>query len=373
MATGLARAAAVDDDIGTTISPAALRAYVQQAGATAAVVNVRVLARVLERCAVLASGRVAQMPGADVDVTRACALYAVARMIGRVPEAEAVVRQYFCINRAVGSAILAAQPALLMPLLDREINRIFQDNRVMLSPRDLAQSCPDTQFELWSHGLLDNAQVNAPDADAPMDEAKTAAPEHVFDCRCVTAMRDAAVLLERAHTARARDICLLLLRHERAFLWEKQVYRAMARMPLTPQSRFTLLTTRLRMVANKETDTCRWNWAAPDAQIFTLKTCSAEAQLVLLCWTLAVPVRDKVQITLPSLKSKSFTARAAAIDRLASVPALLPQLKPVVRAPDVDTRRFLALRLAQETGAMVRTFLDALSQDADDTVKRLAR
>jgi hypothetical protein len=364
--------AALAYDITNTYSPSILRDAARSALLLQSADSTTALSFVLMRCDELERSYAAQTPQADLATARAYAVYGIATLIRRFPLAEPLLRDNFTINRALGMALVKAEYPGLLPLLERSINAAFERYTMLPDPRELARSCPSLRFMLQSRGMLAPGNAAEDNHDSRTFAKSEDDQDHTIDAVCIRMMDDAAAICEYSRAPRALETCALLLRHQYAFLWQKSVHRAMANLRLSPRQRFSTLAGRLRAVANQESDACQWDWDKPATVFFSLDQMSAEAHLILLLWSLRLPEHEKLATLAPSLNSVSFTARAAVIDCFAAAPGAIPRLQSIVQYRDVNTRRFLALRLSRESNPTANAWRQRLIKDGDAVVVRFA-
>jgi len=313
--------------------------------------SVAALNAILERCAEIDEMSSRTTAGKQTDIARAYAMYSLARLSPEFSECHRIIEDHFAINRPVCIALARSKYQPLFKLFSDELVRLFSlYPSTCKSPElaaTLATSHPGVAFLMNSR------------SDGGTD---------VVDEEFLNAMLDAAVILESTRSRKAFPVCKQMLRHDGSYLWEKLVYRAIARLRVGPMQRYDFLRKRLRLARSKENDKCKWDWTNQDSIVFSIRNTSAEAFLLLTMWHMPVSMKMKVADVLPSLESTSFTARAAAIDRMATTPQTTRKLARALQSKDVDTRRFLAVRLSAETNGVAAAMLRKLAEDGDEGV-----
>ena len=313
--------------------------------------SVPLLEAILERCNAFEQGEFGRVNPGSVNVTRAYALYALCILARTQPGANHLIEENFRITRPIGLAMLKARYPKLLALIQRAVDSMSGMSR----PSDAGGATADLPGVAFVQQWYDGGRAPQPDAEM------------------IATMRDAAVVLEWSRSRNALPILIKMVAHPAAPYWRKRAYRAIADLNTQDSTRFGVLRDQLQRVRGDEPDACRWDLAHPESIRFSIDTISAEAFLVLALWRLDVPLRNKAAVTLPSLTSGSFTARAAAIDRLASTPQSAQLLARVVDYNDDATRQFLAVRLGFETNAASRAVLQKLTQDKTPSVAAAAR
>jgi hypothetical protein len=287
-----------------------------------------------------------------VNVARAYAMFSLARLSKQFPAARRIIHDYFRISRPTGIAIIKSRYPDMLKLIIAEIDRLYTEYPSVTRDR---QTVNEIRSRYAGVGFI---------MDARFREEPEAVEEELLDAMFAT-----AVVIEQSRSGKALPVCRRLLSHEGAFYWEKLVYRAVANLAVHPARRYEFLRQRLQYARNKARDECTWDLSNPDSILFSIKNISSEAFLLLSMWRMPYSLQQKISDTVPALKSRSFTARAAAIDCLATTPASTRQLKSVLYDKDPNTRRFLAIRLSTETNTIARSILKKLADDDDPAVR----
>lgn len=357
-------------------SPEILRQLARRVGEIPDRRSVDVLAVILTRCRDFDAGTVANVNPTSVDLVRGYAMQALVKLRVREPRADAVIRQHFRITPATCVALIKTRYAPVYELMEMEINRILHNFPQQLAPDDLEPLTPALQFALRARPHLFAEHPSGSRRTTPHRETEnhtrhnttTPTPRAAVDT-----LVTACVILDHARTPQALQPLKTVLQHRYAFLWDKPAYRAIANLRLPASQRAAVLRRALLAARNRDRDECAWDWNHPLAIRFSIDTISSEAMLVLSLWRVPGSLQTKIGDVHPSLRSTSFTARAAAIDCLATHAGTTTLLAPLVRAEDVHTRRFLAFRLAYETNAPARKLLQQLATDRDALVANFAR
>jgi hypothetical protein len=313
---------------------------------------VTALEEIMAQCDAFETGERGRVSQGTIDITRAYALYALGVVAKTQRSAHGVIQDNFRIAQPIGVALLKARYVRLPELIERHVTTLLGSGRAADQAPEEDRQLPGVSFTRASYtsGLRP-----APDAGL------------------VAEARDAAVILEWSRSRGALPLMLKLLSHPGDPLWRKRVYRALMSMKAPDSTKLGVLREQLKQVRGDESDRCRWDMRRPESVRFAIDTISAEAYLVLALWRLDIPLRSKAALSLPSLESPSFTARAAAIDRLAGAPQSAQLLMRAVSHADDDTRHFMALRLEHETNDAARAVLMELSKDSSPDVAATAR
>lgn len=371
---GLAREALSADE---------LRQYAVRLGELPDARSIAALGAVLRRCEVLESGTVASVNPKSIELARAYAMNALVKLRAYDRSADTLIREHFRITPAVCIALVKSRYAPVYELMEAEIARQLRGLPDEVSVKELEPLTPmlqcavrarpdffrDAPDEPGEHGgrtASGSGTPRTPDDDD--EEHRVTTQRGIIDT-----MISAAVILDHTRAPRALKPLELLLQHRYAFVWDKPVYRAIYNVRLPAGQRAMALRRALRAARNRDRDTCRWDWNQPSSIVFSIDDIASEAMLVLTLWRLPGSIAAKTAEVQPSLQSSSFTARAAAIDCLASDAAASKALAPVLQARDVNTRRFLAYRLAMETNATARAILRRVARDPDPSVASVAQ
>jgi len=334
-----------------TYIPESLKGMAQQLGRIRHKSSVPALEDLLKKCDDIEKQNPRYEVVEAVNVARAYGIHALARLSKRFPKCRQIINDNFKISRPTGIAVIQARYPDTVRLIANEINRLFSEYPSITSDRT----------------MVNDIKSRYPGISFIMDSRFAEDPEAV-DEKLLSAMLDTAVVIEQSRSPQAVTICRRMLSHEGSFYWEKLVYRAVANLSIHPARRYEFLRSRLNTSRNKDRDECSWDLGNPDSIFFSIKNISSEAFLLLSMWRMPYSLQQKVNDTTKSLNSKSFTARAAAIDCLATTPGSTRSLKGVLYSKDPATRRFMAIRLSTETNNVARAILKRLADDKDPAV-----
>ena len=341
-----AELAEIRSNITESTYPEILRNSARRLGAIKADECIDLLSLILDKCDEFERTVSSNAGRDDAMQGRAYAMYALIQLAEYSPRVHSVIADHFVIDRGIGQAMLVAHYPDLFSLLERQLQVLFDKYPGTASDEesaaDLVSQFPAVRFTLASH---------------PEDARQLVSAEFYRQ------MLDCAEILEHSRASDALPVCLKLLQHGAAYLWEKQTYRAILNLALPPHRRYDALRDQLQHVRNREHDDCTWDLTRPGSLFFSINAISAEAYLVIAIWYApGIPFEQKTALIAPSLDSSSFTARAAATDVLASSPASTKTLAKLLQSTDPSTKRFLAVRLAGETNAYARVLISHLAQ-----------
>lgn len=344
--------AQIHTNILLTYIPESLKGMAQQLGKIRHRDSLTALEDLLRKCDEIEKQNPRYEVVEAVNVARAYAMFSLARLSKQFPAARRVIQDHFKISRPAGIALIKSRYPDMLKLVTAEIDRLFSEYPSVTRDR---RTVNDIKSRYSGVGFI---------MDARFSEEPEAVEEELLDAMFAT-----AVVIEQSHSAKALPVCRRLLSHEGAFYWEKLVYRAVANLAIHPSRRYEFLRQRLQYARNKARDDCTWDLSNPDSILFSIKNISSEAFLLLSMWRMPYSLQQKISDTVPALQSRSFTARAAAIDCLATTPASTRHLREVLYNKDPDTRRFLAIRLSTETNTIAGALLKRLVDDEDPAVR----
>ncbi|NLF40244.1 hypothetical protein GX586_12420 [bacterium] len=319
--------------------------------------SVALLEQVLKNCNELEKSISAGPGQYDVQRARAQAVYALVRLSRQFPNAMSLVERNFVIDRGVGIAMAAAKHNALYGLMERALADCFErdgkKDAELTENSELEMDYPGVLFAVKSRGIEKDPLVSAVTMKNVMESVE---------------------ILEKSKSELALPVLDRIINQEHGYLWEKPAYRAIANLGLPSRRMYDTLKFYLQRARAREKDECTWDLDKTDSVQFSISSISAEAYLVLALWRVqGAPVSMRTADITPSLESTSFTARAAAIDALASSPASQRALSKAAQSRDQATRRFVAVRLANETNANARAVLTFLAKDKDATVAGQAK
>jgi len=365
------------------LSPDELRRSAVRLGELPDTRSVAALGAVLRRCDMLEDGSIATVNPKSIEIARAYAMHALVKLRAHDRAADTVIREHFRISPAVCIALVKSKYAPVYELMEAEIAKQLRTLPDELSVQELEPLTPMLQCAVRARpDFFRGAQeepgerlgntASMPGRPRPPDDdddgVRGTSQRHIVDT-----MITAAVILDHTRAPQALRPLEQLLQHRYAFVWDKPVYRAISNLRIPAGQRTSALRRALRRARNRDRDGCAWDWSQPSSIVFSIDDISSEAMLVLTLWRLPGSLAAKLTDVRPSLQSSSFTARAAAIDCLASDAVASKALAPVLQARDVNTRRFMAFRLAMETNTTARALLQRLARDPDPGVAAEAR
>jgi len=329
----------IDEDIESCFGLKPLQSSALELGKIEAYESVGALERILQRCNEFEEDSDSPEIKHACNIARAYAFRSLIHLSGRFKNSNDIIKKYFVVSYPIGLAMSKAGYESMFDL--------FKDGVSKLNSK-----FPDIK----SHEDLSSLQIRIPEIEFSTKYNSHKKGE-VRDEKLIQGMIASAYVMEFTRDKQAIPVCDEMLKHPGSFLWEKYVYRAMARLKISPWTIYSRLKNKLVDNRNKEDDPCLWNLSVPESIVFSIKNISTEAYLILTIWRLKVPLKNKVYVTLPSLKSTSFTARAAAIDCLATSPQALKAMAKYIPRLDDDSRKFLALRLEGETNSVAQRIL----------------
>ena len=314
-----------------------------KAGELGGIKSVDILKEILKKCDDLDYTYSSRQSGNQTDIARAYALFYLARQSVEFPHVKGIIEDNFALKRPICIALARAKYYNLYKLMDNEIWRLFSKYPSTINNKNVADEItlhhPGIKF------ILKNRYDSK---------------DKIVDGKLLNAMLNFALSIETIRSSKYLDICKKVLGHSGSYLWDKPVIRAVMKIKTSDFSKYELIKKTLKSTRNTENDKCEWDFNNPATIVFSIKNISSEAYMILSLWRLNIERKKKVAETLQSLNSSSFTAKAAAVDRLASDEKTISILKKVLENNDVNLRRFLALRLAEETNAPARKLLKDL-------------
>jgi len=341
-----AQIAQILTNVQDSYSPEFLAEAAIKIGKLDGIKSINALGGILKRCDELDFANSVQQSGNQTDVARAYAMFYLARQSKKILSAKSLIADNFAMKRPICIALAKANYYDLYRLMNNEISRLFSKYPSTIENKDFTEKIslhhPGIKFILKNKTCSENKIVNE---------------------ELLNAMLDFAVSMETIRSSKYFALCKKVLGHDGSYLWNKPVIRAVMKNKTSSFNKYELIKKQLRLVRNTENDKCEWNFNKPETVLFSIKNVSSEAYLILSLWRLNIELNKKISETLPSLNSSSFTARAAAVDCLASNEKTIPQLKKVLESNDDNLHRFLALRLAEETNTPAIDLLKRLGKD----------
>ncbi len=307
--------------------------------------SIDALGEILKRCDELDFANSAQRSGNQTDIVRAYAMFYLARQSKKISNAKNLIEDNFAMKRPVCIALAQAKYYDLYRLMNNEISRLFSKYSSTLKDKDLVE-----KISLYHPGIefiLKN---------------KTGSENKIVDEELLDSMLDFALSVEDMRSSKYFNLCKKVLGHDGSYLWDKPVVRAVMKNKTSDFNKYELIKKRLKATRNAENDKCEWDFNKPETILFSIKNISSEAYLILSLWRLNIELNKKMSETLSSLNSSSFTARAAAVDRLASNEKTIPVLKKVLESSDDNLKHFLVRRLSEETNAPAIELLKGINK-----------
>jgi len=339
-----AQLAQISTNVQNCYNPYVLINASVKAGKLGGAKSINILKEILKKCDDLDYTYSSKQPGNQTDIARAYAMFYLARQSFGFPHVKGIIEDNFALNRPICIALAKAKYYDLYKLMDNEVLRLFSKYPSTINNKNIADKItlrhPGIKFILKNRYDSKNK---------------------IVDENLLNTMLNFALSIETIRSSKYLDICKKTLGHSGSYLWDKPVIRAVMKIKTSDFSKYELIKKTLKSTRNTENDTCEWDFSNPATIVFSIKNISSEAYMILSLWRLNIEHKKKVAETLHSLNSSSFTARAAAVDRLASNEKTISYLKKVLESNDVNLRRFLALRLAEETNAPARELLKELS------------
>jgi len=333
-------------NVHESYSPEFLVEAAIKVGKSGGIKSVDALGEILKRCDELDFANSVQVSGNQTDIARAYAMFYLAVQSEKISDAKSLIEDNFAMKRPICIALFKANYYDLYRLMSDEILRLYLKYPSTVKDRDLAEGIslhhPGIEFILKNQTGLDSKIINE---------------------ELLNAMLDFAVSMETIRSSKYFGLCKEILGHDGSCFWSKPVIRAVMKNKTSDFNKYELIKKELRSARNTETDKCEWDFNKPETILFSIKNVSYEAYLILSLWRLNIDLNKKMSETLPSLNSSSFTAKAAAVDCLASNEKAIPRLEKILESNDHNLHHFLALRIAEETNAPAINLLKKLKKD----------
>ena len=340
----LKKLAEINDNIENCLGPVLLQSSALQLGKINLSESVDLLEQIFIRCNEIQEENDSPEIKHACNIARAYAIRSLIQLSGKFKICNKIIRNNFIISQPVG---IAMSKAGYEPMF-----KLFKDEVL-----DLSIKYPGTE----TVENLSDFTKKYPEVEFTTKFYKSKKGEMVAE-DLLQGMFSAAYVMEFSRNREAFPVCEEMIKPRGFFLWEKYVYRTVARLKMSSWTIYSFLKDKLKKNRNKENDPCLFDLSNPDSILFSIKNISTEAYLILTMWRLNIPLKNKVYDTLPSLKSTSFTAKAAAIDCLATSPLALKAMSKTISKMDDNTREFLAIRLSEETNLVAKTILEKLKK-----------
>jgi len=359
-----ARASIIEDEqfaqLSTNIlfcyTPGVLVSASMKAGKMGGNKSIYIQEKILKKCDEFDYSYTSKQSGNQTDIARAYAMFYLAAHSAKIPFARGVIEDHFALKRPICIALTKAKYKNLYKLLDNEISRLFS-------------KYPST---IRDETLADEISVLHPGIKYILNN-RYDSKDKVVDKKLLNAMLNFALSIETIRASKYLKLCNKVLNHDGSYLWDKPLCRSAMKIKSSDFNKHELIKNRFKSTRNSENDNCEWDFNNPETISFSIKNISSEAYLILSLWRLNVELKKKISETMPSLESSSFSAKAMAIDRLATDEKAIPALNKVLESNDDNLKRFLALRLADETNASARKLLKKLAEDSNKEVSDEAK
>ncbi len=338
----LERLAEINDNIESSLGPVLLQSSALQLGKINVYESIELLKKIFQRCDEIQDDKNTDEIKLAFNIVRAYAIRSLIQLSEKFKISNEIIENNFIVSQPVGIAMSKADYAPMFNLFKTgvsDLNSNYSGTKHTESSLDFTKKFPEVEFTTRFYSNKKG---------------------EVVDDELLQGMLSTAYVMEFSRDRKAFPVCKEMLKQSDSFLWEKYVYRAVARLKVSPWTIYSFLKDELIKNRNKENDPCLWDLSNPISILFSIKNISTEAYLILTMWRLNIPLKNKVYDTLPSLKSSSFTARIAAIDCLATSPAALKATSKYISKMDENTRKFLAIRLSEETNSVAQTILKKL-------------
>ncbi len=340
----LEKLAEINDNIENCLGPVLLQSSSLQLGKINVYESVGLLERIFKRCDEMQNDKDSDEIKLACNIARAYAIRSLIQLSWKFKISNEIIRNNFIISQPVGVAMSKAGYDSMFLLFKNGILDLGSDypgTKTSESFLDFTNRFPEVEFTTKFYSNKKGKLV---------------------DDELLNGMITTAYVMEFSRSRKAFPVCEEMLKHSGSFLWEKYVYRAVARLKMSAWTIYSFLKAKLKKNRDKENDTCLMDLSNPNSILFSIKNISTEAYLILTIWRLDIPLKNKVYDTLPSLKSTSFTAKAAAIDCLSTSPVALKAMSKYISKMDDNTRKFLAIRLSEETNSVAQTILKKLKK-----------
>ena len=338
----LEKLAEINDDIEGSLGPVLLQSSALQLGKINSYESVELLEKIFLRCNEIQKDKSSDEIELAFNIARAYAIRSLIQLSGKFKANNKIIENNFIVSQPVGIAMSKAEYEPMFKLFKAgvsDLNSEYSGTKHSGNLSDFTKKFPETEFTTKFYSSRKGELV---------------------DDELLQGMFSAAYVMEFSKEREAFPVCKEMLKHSNSFLWEKYVYRAIARLEISEWTIYSFLKYELIKNRNKENDPCLWDLSNQNSILFSIKNISTEAYLILTMWRLKIPLKNKVYDTLPSLKSSSFTAKAAAIDCLATSPIALKAMLRYIPKMDDKTRKFLAIRLSEETNSVAQAVLGKL-------------
>ncbi len=332
--------AQISTNIQNCYAPVFLISAAVRAGKLGGNKSVNVLEEILKKCDELDFSSVSRNSGNQTDIARAYAMFYLARKSVKFPHAKGIIEDNFVLKRPVCIALSKAKYHNLYKLMNNEVSRLLSKYPSTINNKNTADEISS------SHPGIKFILKNRYDSE-----------NKIVDEKLLNAMLNFALSIEIIRSSKYLEICKKVLKHSGSYLWDKPVIRAVMKIKTSDFNKYQLIKSTLKSTRNTENDKCEWDFNNPATINFSIKNISSEAYMILSLWRLNIERNKKMAETINSLSSSSFTAKAAAVDRLASDKKTIFYLRKILESNDVNLRKFLALRLAEEANAPARKLL----------------
>ncbi|MCK5852967.1 hypothetical protein KAH27_08075 [bacterium] len=337
--------AQISTDIQNCYTPVFLINAAVRAGKSGGNKSVDVIEEILKKCDELDFSSRSRNSGNQTDIARAYAMFYLAGKSVEFPQAKGIIENNFVLKRPICIALSKAKYYDLYKLMNNKVSRFLSKYPSTINNKNIAYEIAST------HPGIKFILKNRYDSE-----------NKIVDEKLLDAMLNFALSIETIRSSKYLGICKKILKHNGSYLWDKPVIRAVMKIKTSDFNKYQLIKNTLKSTRNTENDKCEWNFNNPATINFSIKNISSEAYMILSLWRLNIERKKKVAETINSLSSSSFTAKAAAVDRLASDKKTISYLKKVLGSKDVNLQRFLALRLAEEANVPAQELLRVLGE-----------
>jgi len=334
--------AEIKDNIESSLGPILLQSSALKLGEINVYESVEMLGQVFQRCNEIQDDKNTDEINLAYNIARAYAIRSLIQLSEKFKNCNRIIENNFVVSRPIGIAMSKTDYEPMFKLFKNgvsDLNSKHSRGKHSDNVSDFTRKFPEVEFTTKFYSKKKGVMVN--------DEL-------------LQGMLATAYVMEFSRNKEAFPVCKEMLKHSDSFLWEKYVYRSVARLKVSPRTIYSFLKSELIENRSKENDPCLWDLSNPNSILFSIKNISTEAYLILTMWRLKIPLKNKVYDTLPSLKSSSFTAKAAAIDCLATSPVALKAMSKYISKMDNNTQKFLAIRLSNETNSIAESILKRL-------------
>ncbi len=304
--------AEINDNIESSLGPVLLQSSALKLGEINVFESVELLEQIFQRCDEMQEDKDTDEIKLACNIVRAYAIRSLIQLSGKFKTSNDIIENNFIVSQPIGIAMSKADYEPMFKLFKTgvsDLNSDYPGTKHADNLLDFTKKFPEVEFTTRFYSNKKGQLV---------------------DDELLQGMLSAAYVMEFSRDREAFPVCKEMLKHSDSFLWEKYVYRAVARLKVSPWTIYSFLKDELIKNRNKENDPCLWDLSNPNSILFSIKNISTEAYLILTMWRLNIPLKNKVYDSLPSLKSSSFTARAAAIDCLATSPVALKAMSKYI-------------------------------------------